>query len=188
MNAAFDIEPGRRRAAARTLLTVASVALHPTGGILAAGLKPEGSRMSAGRICTRVVATAAPGESARAAARRMADHDVGSLVVVTGPTEKPVGLLTDRDLALRCLAAGLDPDQTPVEQLMTAPAETVDEHAPIEQAVSRMASAGVRRLVVTGPGETLMGVLSLDDVLDLLVEEVATIGRLLEKQAPRIAG
>jgi CBS domain-containing protein len=142
--------------------------------------------MSAGTICTRVVATASPSETVRTAARRMAENDVGTLVVM-GPNGSPAGLVTDRDLTIRCLAPGLDPDQTQLAQVMTTPVQSIDEHTPIEQAISRMASAGIRRLVVTGPARGLVGLLSLDDVLDLLVEETAAVGRLLEKQAPRIA-
>lgn len=143
--------------------------------------------MSVGRICTRVVATAAPDEMVRAASARMAEFDVGTLVVVDSRSEKPIGIVTDRDVTIRCLAAGHDPDTMPLKDVMSAPVHSVDEHTLIEEGISRMAAAGVRRLVVTGPEGALMGLLSLDDVLDLVVEEVTTIGRLLEKQAPRIA-
>lgn len=143
--------------------------------------------MSVGRICTRVVATAAPEETVREVARRMNEHDVGTLVVVGGPGEAPLGIVTDRDLVLRCLATNRDPDQTPLRDVMTVPVQAVDEHTPIEQAMTRMAHAGVRRLVVTGPGGALAGLLSLDDVLELVVDEVAIIGQLLAKQAPTLA-
>ncbi len=143
--------------------------------------------MSAGRICSRVIATAAPDESIRAAARRMAEYDVGTLVVLEGDGgSRAIGVVTDRDIAIRCVARKLDPDQTRVSALMTAPAQSVSEHATIEDAISRMASAGTRRVVVTGDGDRVVGILSLDDVLDLLIEETGAIGRLLEKQKPRI--
>ncbi len=69
---------------------------------------------------------------------------------------------------------------------MTAPVQSVDEETPIEEALSRMAGAATRRLVVTGKGRSLIGILSLDDVPELLVEEAVSIGRLLEKQRPSI--
>lgn len=143
--------------------------------------------MSVGRICTRVVATASPDESVRSAAARMAEFDVGTLVVVDSSSEKPVGIVTDRDFAIRCLAPGHDPDSTALREVMSHPVHSLDEHTPIEEGISRMSAVGVRRLVVTGPRGVLMGLLSLDDVLDLVVEEVTTIGRLLEKQAPKLA-
>ena len=143
--------------------------------------------MSAGRICSRVVVTASPNESIRVAAQHMAEKDVGTSVVVD-PSRVPeaVGIITDRDLAMRCIAGRLDPDQTQISKVMTAPVQSVDEETPIEEALSRMAGAATRRLVVTGKGRSLIGILSLDDVLELLVEEAASIGRLLEKQRPNI--
>jgi CBS domain-containing protein len=117
----------------------------------------------------------------------MAEFDVGTLVVVDGQSEKPVGIVTDRDVTIRCLAAGHDPDQMHLREIMSSPVHSVDENTPTEEGISRMAGAGVRRIVVTGPNGVLMGLFSLDDALDLVVEEVTTIGRLLEKQAPKIA-
>ena len=143
--------------------------------------------MSAGRICSRVIATASPHESIRAVARRMAEYDVGTLVVLEGDgASRAIGVLTDRDIAVRCVARNLEPDQTLVSDIMTTPVQSVSEHTPIEDAISRMASAATRRLVVTGDGDRVVGILSLDDVLDLLIEETGAIGRLLEKQKPRI--
>ena len=143
--------------------------------------------MSAGRICSRVVVTALPDEFVRIAARRMAQHDVGTLVVVGGNgIREPIGIVTDRDIAVRCVADGLDPDTTPVSKVMTQPVRVIDENMPIEHAILRMAEAAARRLVVTGRKDELVGILSLDDVVGLLVEEMAPIGRLLEQQEPHV--
>ena len=140
--------------------------------------------MSAGRICSRVIATASRDESIREAAHRMAEYDVGTLVVLGG--SRAVGMVTDRDIVIRCVAKKLDPDQTRVSDIMTAPVQSVSEDTPIEDAISRMASVATRRLVVTGDGDGVVGILSLDDVLDVLIEETGAIGRLLEKQKPHI--
>ncbi|MGE3616374.1 MAG: CBS domain-containing protein [Gemmatimonadales bacterium] len=143
--------------------------------------------MSIGRICSRVVATATPEETIRTAARRMVRNDVGTLVVVEGRGDNhPVGVVTDRDIAVRCVGGELDPDLTPISALMSSPVRTAEEHTPIEEAMASMARAGIRRLVVTGPEGRLAGLLSLDDMLELLVGEVASIGALLEKQHPRV--
>lgn len=138
--------------------------------------------MSVGRICSRVVATATAEETVRVAARRMVRNDVGALVVVQGGTRRPVGLLTDRDIAVRCVAADLDPEQTPIGSVMSAPPQAVDADTPIEEAVERMAGSAIRRLVVTGEDGRLEGLVSLDDVLRLRVGEAGSIGRLLEAQ------
>jgi CBS domain-containing protein len=142
--------------------------------------------MSVGRICSRVVATASPSENVMTAARRMADNDVGTLVVVEGRPPKAVGILTDRDITVRCVAARLDPDETRIEEVMSSPLHVVDEQAPIEDAVARMGRAATRRLVVTGKDNTVVGVLSVDDILEVVVGETEAIGRLLQQQKPRI--
>lgn len=143
--------------------------------------------MSVGRLCSRVVATATPEESARVAARRMAEHDVGSLVVIEPDgLSRAVGIVTDRDLVVRCVAGLRDPESAKVGELMSTPVHTVDEDTPIEEAIRQMAGAGTRRLVVTGSGQRLVGILSLDDVLELLIGETTSIGLLLHKQQPHI--
>jgi CBS domain-containing protein len=117
----------------------------------------------------------------------MDEYELGTLVVVrTKGDQEPVGIVTDRDIALRCVARGLDPDTTTLSTIMTHPVRAVDEHMPIEHAIKRMAEASTRRLVVTGKQDKLVGILSLDDVLDLLVEEVAPIHDLLMRQHPLV--
>lgn len=143
--------------------------------------------MAVGRTCRRVVATASPDDSVRAVAGRMAEHGVGELLVVDVDRHtRAVGIITDRDIAIRCTATKLDPDQTRVSDVMTTPVQSVSEHAPIEEALSRMAGGGIRRVVVTGDAGEVVGVLSLDDVVALFVEELGAIGRLLQRQRPRI--
>lgn len=139
--------------------------------------------MSAGAICSRTVYTATRRETVLEAAERMQDHMVGTLVVVDG-NGRPEGLLTDRDIVIRCVAEGDDPETTSVGAIMTQPLETVSENTPIEMALKEMANAEVRRIVVTDDADGLVGILSLDDVLELLVEESRDIGRLLRAQEP----
>jgi CBS domain-containing protein len=91
----------------------------------------------------------------------------------------PLGVLTDRDIALRCVAPGLSPDSTAISDVMTKPIACVHEAMPIETALSQMAGAQVRRLAVTDDEDQLVGILALDDILELLAEEAETIGRLI---------
>ncbi len=145
--------------------------------------------MSVGQLCTRVVATAVSGECVRVAARRMAVNDVGTLVVVDkDDPSQPVGMLTDRDIAIRCVAGELDPDDATVAEVMSRPIDTIDESAPIEDAMTRMATYGRRRLIVTGERGNVVGMLSLDDVLYHLTQELQPVSRLLEQQQPRFPG
>lgn len=143
--------------------------------------------MSAGTICSRIIVTAMPGESVRTAARRMAENEVGTVVVLHPELQgRPLGIITDRDLAVRCVARGIDPDETPISRIMTTPVVSVEEHTPLVDALSRMSGAAVRRVVVTGEEGRAVGILSLDDALDLLVVEANSLGRLLEKQRPAL--
>ena len=143
--------------------------------------------MIAGTLCRRKIATVFPGETLRNAARRMEDDDVGTLVVVEPHNlEWAVGMLTDRDLAVRCIARGLEPETTSVSQVMSSPVHTINENAPLEFALSEMAAAATRRLVVTGKDGRAVGILSLDDLLGLLCEQATMLGMLLQKQRPLI--
>jgi CBS domain-containing protein len=111
----------------------------------------------------------------------MADAGVGT-VVVLGEDRKPVGVLTDRDIALRCIVQRKDPDTTEVGSVMSVPVACVHESTPIETALARMASVHARRLVVVDDEERLVGILALDDVLELLAEELTSVGKLLRQR------
>jgi len=145
--------------------------------------------MVAGTLCRRKIATATPEDTLRAAASRMEEDDVGTLVVVDPhDTNRALGILTDRDLALRSVAHGLSPERTLVSDVMSSPVHTIDENAPLEYALTEMAAAATRRLVVTatGTGGRVVGILSLDDLLGLLCEQAAALSTLLQKQRPLI--
>ena len=138
--------------------------------------------MSAGKICSRTVYTSTPDEWVVDAAGRMRDRGVGTLVVVDEEA-RPVGIVTDRDIAIRCVADGRNPETTNVLDVMSTNPSTVGEDTAIEDALSGMAGLGIRRAVVTDDAGRLAGILSLDDVIDLLAEEATMIGRLLRSQA-----
>ena len=140
--------------------------------------------MSAGRICVRSVDTVAPNETALAAARRMHSRKVGSLVVVDNQ-QRPLGVLTDRDLVVRVIAENRDPNETLISEVMSRLPETVREETPIEEALRIMRGGPFRRLPVIAADGRLVGILSLDDILDLLAEEFGEIGRLLREESPQ---
>ena len=139
--------------------------------------------MTIGRICHREVDLTDVRESVRDAARRMRERGVGTLLVLDDE-RRPAGILTDRDLALRVVAANKDPLRTNVEEVMTAHPRTVSERAPIEDALALMRSLGVRRLPVVDAGARLVGIVSLDDVLALLAEELRTVHGVIQQEAP----
>ncbi len=140
--------------------------------------------MSVGEFCSRAVDTIEPHESAYLAAERMLQRGVGSLVVV-GSNEHPIGIVTDRDLVERVLAKGLDPAETPVQDVMSTGLNSVPEESAIESALWLMRTGKFRRLPVIDAQRKLVGLISLDDILMLLASEFTQIGSLLEKETPR---
>jgi CBS domain-containing protein len=141
--------------------------------------------MSVGRICIREVDTAEVAESVQAAADRMHARNVGTLVVLDA-LQKPLGIITDRDLAIRVIGKGRDPFTTTVGDVMTMSPRSVLETTPIEEAISLMRRGPFRRLPVVDHADKLVGLLSIDDILDLLAEEFREIGALLKAERPDV--
>ena len=137
--------------------------------------------MSAGRICVREVDTADVTESVQAAADRMNARNVGTLVVLN-PERQPLGIVTDRDLATRVVARGKDPYASTVGEVMTLFPRTVHEDTPIEDAIAMMRVGPFRRVPVVDRQGKLVGLLSIDDVLELFAEEFRDIGKLLKAE------
>ena len=137
--------------------------------------------MTAGRICTREVDIVSPGDSVRAAAFRMLERNVGSLIVVD-ETQAPIGVVTDRDLAIRALTQPVDSSTVTIKDVMTSEPQVVSEDTPIEDVLRVMRLGPHRRLPVVNKERMLVGVISLDDILDLLSEEFFSIGSLLRKE------
>jgi len=140
--------------------------------------------MSVGRICSREVDTAEREESVQVAAQRMHARKVGTLVVVDAEGI-PIGMLTDRDLAVRVVAAGCDASQTTVGDVMTPRPATAFVDSAIEDALRIMRTALCRRIPVVDRGGRLTGLVSLDDVLELLSEEFQSIGRVIHDESPQ---
>lgn len=141
--------------------------------------------MTVGRICQRDIDIAEPYESARAAAQRMATRSVGTLIVVD-QRRHPIGILTDRDIALRVVGEGRELGATLISDVMTRDPRTVSELASIEDALALMRTHGVRRLPVVSPKGELVGVVTLDDILALLADEMWQMGRLIRKSSPQV--
>lgn len=140
--------------------------------------------MTVGRICHRDVDTAQPQELVRAAAQRMGSRAVGTLLVLDS-ARRPIGILTDRDLAVRVVGEGRDPNLLRVHEVMSPSPHVISELAPLEDAIAVMRTFGVRRVPVVDPKGELVGLISLDDVFSLLAEELWSMRRVLEKSSPR---
>ena len=112
----------------------------------------------------------------------MRDRCVGTLAVLDA-NQLPVGILTDRDLVTRVMAAGKDPARLRIAEIITRPAETVREDAPIEDVLLQMRGARIRRMLVVDESGRLAGIVSVDDIVSLLSEEFGRVGHLLDSQA-----
>jgi CBS domain-containing protein len=99
------------------------------------------------------------------AARIMAQEDCGAVPVVDAETgRKPLGIVTDRDIVCRVVAAGKDPAQVSVASCMSKPLATVREDSPIEACFAAMENAKVRRMLVVDERGDLCGIVSQADV------------------------
>ncbi len=141
--------------------------------------------MTIGRICNREVDLADAGETVQEAGQRMGNRSVGTLVVVDD-RKIPVGIITDRDLAVRVVGKGLDPNSVRVIDVMTEHPKTAHEDTTIEDSLRLMRAKGVRRLPVVDASGALVGLLAMDDILALLAEEFGILGRVIERSSPHI--
>ncbi|MDE3224566.1 MAG: CBS domain-containing protein [Nitrospirota bacterium] len=116
----------------------------------------------------------------REAAQAMVARDVGDVFVVVD--RKPVGILTDRDLVVRVMATGADPDTTLAWEAMTQPLVTVTDDAGVEGAVALMARHGIRRLPIVDDAGQLISVLTLDDILLLGLNGNLELSEILKRQ------
>ena len=142
--------------------------------------------MSLECVCQAAVDIAAPSESAFQAAERMHQRTVGTLVVVDN-TNSPIGILTDRDLAIRVIAGGRDPYTTSVREVMTPSPTTISPTATIKHALDVMRRGEFRRLPIVNDLGHLTGIVTLDDILVRISEELGQVGNLLECEMPGAA-
>lgn len=136
-----------------------------------------GERLSTGEICTRSVTIAFRQTSLSGAARLMRENHVGSLVVVdeVGGKRVAVGILTDRDIVTAVVAPELDLHTFCVEDVMSTDLVTAREEDSLIDLMQIMRRKGVRRVPVVGAQGELVGVATLDDVLDVLSEELGLL-------------
>lgn len=118
------------------------------------------------------VITASPTESLATIARLMKEHNVGAVVLTE--RHQPVGLLTDRDLALRFGVDNL-PGRTPARDVMTVPVHTVHRDEGIFSVAESMKDYKVRRLVVVDDDDCVVGIVTVDDLLRVLSRELANL-------------
>ncbi|MBU3739853.1 MAG: CBS domain-containing protein [Rhodoferax sp.] len=136
-----------------------------------------GERLTVGEVCTRSVTLAFGSTTLAGAAALMRENHVGSLVVVqeTSGLRMVVGMLTDRDVVTAVIAPGLDAQVLRVEDVMSTDLLTAREDDSLIDLMQAMRRKGVRRVPVVGPQGELVGLVALDDVLEILSQELALL-------------
>jgi CBS domain-containing protein len=127
------------------------------------------------------VVTASPETAVTELAATMELEDVGSIVITEGET--PVGIVTDRDLAVRVLGQERDPTEHRAEDVMSDDPLTIQASAGFYDAATMMAEHGVRRLPVCD-GDVLAGIITTDDLNELLADEQQHLGDVIRAQRP----
>ena len=136
--------------------------------------------MEVGKLCTVDTVCCARDESVQGAALLMRKHHVGDIVVVDDADGErlPAGIVTDRDIVVSVVALGLDPAGLQVGDIMTDDLLTADEHDDVSVTIERMRLRGIRRVPVVGEGGRLAGIVSADDLLGFLAEEMEDLARI----------
>jgi CBS domain-containing protein len=142
--------------------------------------------MNIAKLCRRNVVTVKPSDELTSAAEKMREQHIGYLVVVEpvleGSSYRPIGVLTDRDIVIAVVARGIDPRSLKVGDVMTHKPTVVAVTAALEEALQHMRRLGVRRLPVVDARGQLVGVLSLDEVIDALTGELQDVAASIRNE------
>ena len=140
--------------------------------------------MKVGDLCGRKPVTVSVAAPVSDAARLMCEEDVGAVVVTAAPSEQPipVGMLTDRDIVCAQLDRAVDLGQLRIGDIMTADPLVLNEDAPVERAIHLLRNRRVRRAPVVDGAGTLVGIVTLDDLLPAIAQQ---LNELAATVAPR---
>jgi CBS domain-containing protein len=139
--------------------------------------------MPIGRVCIHEVVTTTRDTTITVTAKLMRQYHVGDVVIVDAPgSRKPVGIITDRDLVISVLAPQLDPNVFTVGDLLTRELVTARESQGVYETVQQMRTRGVRRMPIVDAHGDLTGIVSVDDLVQLLGDELNEIGHLIARE------
>lgn len=143
--------------------------------------------MSVGQFCNRNTVIVRSHDSIVTAAQLMRQAHVGSVVVVTDVDGlvKPTGVVTDRDLVLEVLAAELEPDTVTIGDLVSYELVTARDTDGIWETIQRMRTKGVRRMPVVDANGALVGIISVDDLLEILAAELSELTKVVAREQVR---
>jgi CBS domain-containing protein len=136
--------------------------------------------MHIGQICTTETIYCERDETVQGAALLMRKHHVGDLVVIDQPDGErvPIGIVTDRDIVVSVIALGLDPGSLLVSDIMSDDLLTCHEADDVYETIERMRLRAIRRVPVVNALGGLTGIVSVDDLLEFLAEEMSELARI----------
>jgi CBS domain-containing protein len=145
--------------------------------------------MPIGEFCNREVVFATRETSIPEAAQLMRKFHVGDLVVVDEIDSKrvPVGIVTDRDIVIEIVSQSLDLNEFSVGDIMSPQLISVQEKEGVFEAIRLMRAKGIRRIPVVNQEGGLEGIVSADDILDLLAEEMTELAKVVPREQEREA-
>jgi len=135
------------------------------------------------KCCREQVVAVSPDTPAVEVARIMGEKNVGSVVIVSGDN-RPVGVITDRDLAVRVMAQERNPGEVRAGDIVTRDVITFRDSMGVYEAIQKMTAEGIRRMPVVDDAGKLIGIVTMDDIVRMLGEEMAAIAKNIEKQSP----
>lgn len=145
--------------------------------------------MPIGEVCQRKVVIAEFKDSVLYAAQLMRKHHVGDVVVVNKSNGNifPVGIITDRDLAIEVLAPKLDPNTLTVADIMGSELATIKGDIGVFETIRYMRIKGVRHMPIVDGSGNLIGVTTLDDLFALLADELGLLAKLISHEQKKEA-
>lgn len=140
--------------------------------------------MQVGEICTRDVVCASSETTIAAAAKMMRQYHIGDVIVTREHAGRriPLGIVTDRDIVLGVVAPELSAATLTVGDIMGSELITATESDDVFDAMQRMRNKGVRRIPIVQEDGDLAGILSIDDVIEILAEEMNQLARLISRE------
>jgi len=145
--------------------------------------------MPIGEFCNREVVFATRETSIPEAAQLMRKFHVGDLVIVDEVDGKrvPVGIVTDRDIVIEIVSQSLDFNEFSVGDIMSPQLIGVQEKEGVFETIRLMRAKGIRRIPVVNQEGGLEGIVSADDILDLLAEEMTELAKVVPREQEREA-
>ena len=143
--------------------------------------------MNIGTICSRETIIAKAGDSLLETARLMRKHHVGSLIIVSSEQNgfRPVGIITDRDIVVQAISEEINLDSVMAGDIMSRDLLIAREDDDLFEAFESMCMKGVRRVPVVNAEGMLIGILSVDDLLEVIVDEMKNLIHLFKHEQQR---